>query len=317
MTTKKLSQDQIIKRLLKDQCTLQELGITLEDVINIKSLGYRVQNQQTSNGEVYYIVTEAENASLFISPKSKEAQTIKWVELSDIHAGSIQFDEQGLRSVLALAVKEGFQQVHISGDLCDGFKVYPAHQNNLRFHKADDQANLLASVLMEFPLYYIACKGNHDYSYEKQGGINPIKLVENTVNQANGQAKFTFLDSFAGDIVIAGMIKRMVHLDGGRAYAKSYPSQTYIRNLFDSHGENIPIGGKEYRIRFLQSGHFHTDIAFESAGIFITHSGNFQFPNDYTTRRGLVGEQGCRFTTVVVKNGQVLEYSSRFIKPIR
>jgi hypothetical protein len=301
--------------MMHGQFTLSKLHIGFAEIMELRNAGYRISSQHKDGGRVYYILTNSENVSLFISGHSPKAETAKWVEVSDIHCGCNGFDEQGLRNCLHQAHEEGFKEVHLSGDLVDGINVYPLHHNNLRFHTAEEQAMLLSSVLIEYPFHYISIVGNHDRSFEREGNVNPITLIEKQINEAGG--KFTFLNGFAGDLVILGTVKRLLHHCSGRTYAKSYPAQTYIRNLLDSHGENVFVRGNKYRLRFLQVGHHHTDLSFESAGIYITHPGNFQFPNDFTIRQGLIGYQGCRFTTAVIKNGQVLDYDSRFVKPKR
>jgi predicted phosphodiesterase len=299
----------LVRKMVHGQYTLKELGISLQEIRQLKEKGYRIQSQNTNRGIVYYVLTESNNNSVFISGLRHEPTIVRWVEMADIHCGSKQFCEAGLRQILQRAVERGFKDVHIAGDLHDGYKVYKGHLANLRYWQAEDQAKYLAEIFCDYDLNYYAIKGNHDHSYVIDGGMNPIVILQNLV------PNFTFLDSFAGDMIILGVLKRMVHLDGGKAYAKSYPGQTYLRNIFDSQGEHAYVHKKKYRIRFLQLGHFHTQIAYESAGINITHPGNFQLPNDYTIRRGLVGPQGARFTEAVIVNGQVIEYSSQFIKP--
>ena len=303
--------DALASKLSRGYFTLEELGVKLADIRRLQDKGYRVHSVKREGKMFYAILTAAENVSHYISGATKKAQTVKWVEISDIHVGSKQFDETGLRQVLKRAVDEGFTDVHISGDLCDGYKVYPGHLVNLRMWKAEDQATLLAEILRDYPLNYFAITGNHDYSFEMQGGTNPILKVEELV------PNFIYLPSFAADLVICGVLKRMIHGATGRAYALSYPGQTYIRNLNDAAGTDAYIHGRKYRIRFIQIGHFHSSIMYESAGMVITHPGNFQFPNEYTLRRALVGEQCGRFTTVVIQNGKVLEYSSNVVKPKR
>jgi len=311
-----MSYDKVIKQMRGTQLTLKELGITKTDIRAIKDMGHMVVHQASTRGRVYAIKSVNENNSLFISKASSKPHTEKWVELSDIHVGSIQFDEQGFRDIMKRALDRGFRNFHISGDLCDGYRVYPGHMNNLRYHKSEDQAEFLTEILLDYPkANFVAITGNHDFSYVKAGGINPISIIEKSM-ELEGR-KFVFLNNFAGDLIIRGMLKRMVHLLGGRAYAKSYPIQTYIRNLMDSHGENVYVGGNKYRIRCIQAGHLHFEVAFESAGIRCTHPGNFQFPNDYTIRGGLVGPQGTRFTTVIIQDSRILEYTSTFVKPRR
>jgi hypothetical protein len=305
----------LAKRLQKEHCTLEQLGISMAEIRQMRDAGYRIIGQNSSKGRVYYIPQGSENASVFISGASKEPQRVKWLEISDTHAGSIHFDDVGLRSVLQKGIDEGYEEVHFSGDLCDGHKLYRGHLNNLRYWRCEDQAACLTEILMDYGFRYYACKGNHDAGFEKVGSVNPIYIIEQMMREEGKE--FIYLDGMAGDLIICGVLVRMVHLDGGKAYAKSYPGQTYIRNLFDSHGEEVWIKGNKYRTRFLQFGHFHSDIQYESAGIYCTHPGNFQFANDYTIRKGLVGEQGCRFTECLIEDKRVYEYRSTFIKARR
>ena len=60
---------------------------------------------------------------------------------------------------------------------------------------------------------------------------------------------------------------------------------------------------------------YHTMMFYESAGIVVTHPGNFQFPNDFTIRKGLVGSQGGLLVKCKMQDGKVLDYNPTFIKP--
>ena len=302
----------LIRKMTTQQCSLGELQTSLKVIRSLKDQGYKICSQQyDKEREVFYITQALELDSYFISGISDCQQTVKWVELSDLHCGAIQFDDKGLREVLQRAVDEGYENVHISGDLHDGMGVYRGQLGNLRYWTEVDQAAFLIEILSDYKLKYISITGNHDQSFVTQGAINPIAIVQKNV------PNFTFLNSFAADLVICGVLKRMVHLGSGSSYAKSYPGQIYVRNLLDAQGEHVYVQKKKYRIRFLQLGHFHTDIQYDTAGIKITHPGNFCFPNDYLVRRGLVGPQGARFTEVTIKSGKVLKYNSAFVMPER
>lgn len=304
----------IAVRMTKEHLTLSELGITLSEIREMKDKGYCVHAQQKpGKGRVYYIGNPEEAPYIFHSGKAKGSQEYKWVELSDTHAGGKQFDAKGLAECLKRAEEDGFEDVHISGDLHDGRRVYKGQDQNLKYFTAEDQAQCLAEVLTERKLNYYAIMGNHDEAFEKDGSPNPVAQLERIMHE-NGR-HFVYLNGMAGDLIIGGVVKRMVHLDGGGAYAKSYPGQVYLRNLFDSRGEDVWVRGNKYRLRFGQFGHFHSNITYESNGMWCTHPGNFQFPSSFTIRRGLVGDQGCRLTTVKMENGVVYDYTSKFIKP--
>lgn len=316
MSAKEISEEkrlkQLVVKLQKQRSTLRELGVSLKDINILKDIGYEVQRQNTGKGRIYFIIPLVENPSLFISGRTQKAELESWVEISDIHAGSKAFDEEGLRICLEKAKKERIKDIHISGDLFDGINVYPGHLYNLKYVTEDDQIESLFQVFRDFPYFrYRASKGNHDFSFEKRGGMNPVQVLESRL--VSEGIDFMSLNGMVADFVIRGVVKRMVHLAGGRAYAKSYPSQVYIRNLLDANGPFIKIKGRKYPLRFLQCGHLHFEVSFETAGVRVTHPGNFQFPTDFTTRKGLVGPQGCRFTQTLIKDGEILEYTSKWV----
>lgn len=303
--------DTLASKLSKGYFTLKELGVRLADIRRLTDKGYRVNSRRVGGATFYSILTANENVSLFLSGATSKPVEHKWVELSDLHAGSRQFDETGLRDILGRAVKRGYRKVFISGDLTDGYGVYRSHLSNLRLWRMEDQAALLAEILGDYPLEYYAIMGNHDASFLKDGGLSPLNLLQDQLPH------FTYLPSMAADVVIGGVVKRMVHLDGGGAYSISYPGQKYVRNVLHATGQDVRIHGKPYRIRFLQLGHLHFLASYESGGIRVTHPGNFQYPNDFTIRKGLVGPQGAIFVTATLKDGQVLSYSPSEEKPDR
>ena len=67
-------------------------------------------------------------------------------------------------------------------------------------------------------------------------------------------------------------------------------------------------------MNFLQYGHLHYDMVYETYGVVVTHPMSFQKPNDYTEGMGRVGPRGGRITEVQVVDGEVLGYLSRALK---
>lgn len=299
--------EKIVKKLTNGRYTLEQLKLRSRDIRDLKKKGFNVKRHRVNGNTYYYIKTKADNNTLIISPSSN-AQTEIWsADISDTHAGCKHFNEYGLRTFLDKAAQEGFTHVHHSGDLCDGYGVYRGQLNELSAWKSEDQAKILADVLNDYPLDYIAIKGNHDVSFEMKGGLPVGKILERMVPE------LTYIDDICGDLVLEGVLKRLLHL-AGHGYAKSYPGQVYVRNLLDADRGHEKIGNKRYQIQVIQMGHCHTDMLYETAGIYIMHPGNFQGPNEFLTRRGLVGPSGGRLTKMKVKKGQILEYESRFVK---
>ncbi len=235
----------IIQKMKRDQLTLKQLGLSMEDIIYLRDIGYNIKEQYDPRVEnyVYYIVS-SDTAYIKISeqPKKKEEVKLKLLEISDIHAGCRNFDKQGLDKTLQEAKRRGVEFVHISGDLLDGFGVYRGHENNLKLNKAIEQVNELMSVLEKYDFWYIASMGNHDQSFCMRGGLDPIKYLE--AKMAKNNKRFTYLNAYEGNIIHAGIVFRLIHLQGGAARAASYKPQTYLARVFESNLNDVELGRK-------------------------------------------------------------------------
>jgi len=236
----------IIEKMKKEQLTLEQLKLTMEDIIYLIDIGYNIKEQYDPRVEeyVYYIVSSGDTAYIKISehPKKGETVKLKLLEISDIHAGCRNFDKQGLDKTLKEAQNRGVEFVHISGDLLDGFGVYRGQENNLKSNKAIEQVNELVSVLEKYDFWYIASMGNHDQSFCMRGGLDPIKYLE--ARMAKNHKRFTYLNAYEGNIIHAGIVFRLIHLSGGAARAASYKPQTYLARVFESNLNDVEIGRK-------------------------------------------------------------------------
>lgn len=304
----KRTYDKAIRMMQKGQYTLSELGIMPKDIIYIKNLENNVKMHYDPRKEdyVYYLAPYDDMAYIVISEASSEPETVKILEMSDIHTGCKTFDEKSLRTYLEKAVKNGTQYVHIAGDLFDGNGVYRGHEKNLRYHLAKEQIDKLYSILCEYDLWYIATIGNHDESFCTHGGVDPVSVLEERM--ARSGRRFTYLNAFEGNIVHKGVVFRLIHLKGNMSKSKSYPPQRYLGNVLRSNFNNVILGGKEYNIRSINAGHFHVQYSLNLAGIFSVMPGNFQYDADYTKRMGITGNTGAAFVTLTIQNEKIIEY---------
>ncbi|MDO5557046.1 MAG: metallophosphoesterase [Clostridia bacterium] len=302
-----------IKKMKKGQYTLQELGLTEED-INVLSNNYNIKNQYDiiKNKRVYYIVEKDDLAYIVISGMEKnKRQEIKIMQLGDIHAGNKFFDAEGLRRTLKTAVDKGVKYVHIAGDLIDGHNMFRGQNFELDEITAEGQINLLINIFLDYDLYYIATKGNHDNSFCIDGSYNPLKVLELRMIEKGGH--FTYLDSYEGNIVHCGVIFRLIHLAGANSRSKSYKVQTFIDNTLESSGNDCILGDKQYNIRSVQAGHFHTLYSFCIYGIDAGTTGNFKYDSGYVTRMGTKVTTGSIYKRFVFKNGQIIEEEQEYI----
>ncbi len=93
--------NQIIKKMEKNQLTLKQLKLTTDDIVFLKSIGYKVKDQYDPRVRdyVYYIVKGGDMAYIKISEglKKKEEVKLKLLEISDMHCGCKNFDKVRLR----------------------------------------------------------------------------------------------------------------------------------------------------------------------------------------------------------------------------
>lgn len=309
--------NQIVEKMKKDQLTLKQLKLSMEDINYLRDVGYNIKEQyDPRKGEdVYYIVSSGDTAYIKISdsPKKGENVVLKLLEISDLHTGCRNFDKLGLDKTLQEAKRRGVEFVHISGDLIDGFGVYRGQENNLKHNKAVEQVNELMSVLEKYDFWYIASMGNHDQSFCMKGGVDPIKYLESKM--AKKGKKFTYLNAYEANIIHAGIVFRLIHLQGSAARAASYKVQVYLSRVFESNLNDVSIGGKVYNLRSIQAGHFHTFYSLSMSGIRIIMPGNFQHDGDLEKRMGISGKTGGIFSELTIVGDKIAREKIEFYNP--
>lgn len=307
----------IVEKMKKEQLTLKQLRLTLEDIIYLRDIGYTIKEQYDPRQEdyVYYIVTSGDTAYIKISdaPAKNKEVVLKLLEISDLHTGCRNFDKAGLDKTLQEAKLRGVEFVHISGDLLDGYGVYKGHENNLKNNKAIEQVNELMSVLEKYDFWYIVSMGNHDQSFCMRGGLDPIKYLE--AKMAKKGKRFTYLNAYEGNIIHAGIVFRLIHLQGGAARAASYKVQVYLSRVFESNLNDVNIGGKIYNLRSIQAGHFHTFYALSMSGVTIIMPGNFQHDGDLEKRMGISGKTGGVFRELTIVGDKIAKEKIEFYHP--
>ena len=307
----------VIKKMEKEQLTLEQLKLSMEDIVNLKNIGYNVKEQyDPRKGDyVYYITKSGDMAYIKISDiaKGEKEVKLKLLEISDLHAGCKNFDAKGLDMTLQEAKNRGVKYVHISGDLIDGFGVYRGQENNLKKNKAIEQIEELMSILEKYDFWYIASMGNHDQSFCMRGGLDPVKYLE--ARMAKKGKKFTYLNAYEGNIIHSGIVFRLIHLQGGAARAASYKPQVYLSRVFESNLNDVELGNKEYNLRSIQAGHFHIFYSISMSGITIIMPGNFQHDGDLEKRMGISGETGGVFRELTIVGDKIVGNKIEFYFP--
>ena len=257
---------------------------------------------------LYHINMLPEVGNIYqISGKDNIQRNMKFGLISDLHIASKYHLPKTLRATLKRFRREYVKKVFIPGDIVDGVDIYRGHRENLITPSFEDQTDMAAELFSEFPsIEFWGVAGNHDYSYTKKTGARPLQTIEAKVDN------FKNLGDLRADVVYRGIKHRLLHGGSGRTYARSYPTQTYLRDLF---------GGSEKRdIRgmpeILLVGHYHTKYQSRDHGIEVIQPGSFQDgDNEYCIRKGLTGPNGGFIIDLDYRNGIIDEFSSTYIQP--
>lgn len=164
----------------------------------------------------------------------------------DTHMGNIAYDRALFKYAAKIAKQEKVDFFAHTGDIFDGwYQNRPSsifEQDAIGF---DRQMNLAVEQFKQFdcPIVYIT--GNHSYNtFVRGAGIEAGPYLQMKLKDVGIESKF--LGNAEGDIFIGKTHLRLLHPDGGTAYALSYRPQKIVE-AFES-GQKPNIVGV---------GHFH------------------------------------------------------------
>lgn len=213
----------------------------------------------------------------------EDDNTFNFLDISDLHVGSENFNADKLNSILTEAMERNVRQVFIAGDVFEA--VYEPSKYDFRIMNQQKlkqieksfkhQLYTIYKILKQYNLNYYAINGNHEYCFEQLGIGQPLKELEEKLNQDG--INFTSYDNYIMDFEIAGVIKRMIHLES--YYERKTISHSMERLYeFERHGGlNITISnGEILPIRFLECGHVHLTMELYSSihNVYVTQPGS-------------------------------------------
>lgn len=218
-----------------------------------------------------------------------EKSTINYLDIADLHIGNPNCETYKIRQVLDKAVDAGVDYVFIAGDIFEGaYDIAPAHVKD----EFEHQLEIAYSIFREYPLDIRAIPGNHDFSFDLTGVKNPLKKLEEVLD--NEKCNFKSYEGYIQDFEIAGVVKRMMHLENFYFHENVVATVERLHE-FDSHGGLFVecSDGQLKPIRFLQCGHIHRTVELYEAKyrVYISQSGSFvNGENFYTPAIWVKGE---------------------------
>lgn len=290
-------------------CTLEELELSQEEIDELVAATGNIKYNDIN--KTYYITRFNENNYEIVSFASKTEVEEKWLELSDIYFGSKFCDLDTLNYVLNLATKEGVNSVHISGDLCAGHPKFKKQEMYLNAKTAQEQADIAIDVFSKFPNFkYYCINGERDLSFDKNGSLNPIVLVQRGLTEKG--IDFHHINETVANLVICGIVKRLQHGTGKQAYTKSYKIEKEMWQQFENMSDNVIIKNRNYDIKFVQFGHYHVNCLQRLGGIIITSTAGMVFDD-----KGVLNENtsypSAKISNVIIKRGKVIKFVTETI----
>ena len=293
-----------LSKMRLKECTLEELELTKEEIEELISATGNIK--YNSANDCYYITKFNERNYEIISFASKETVTEKWLELTDLYLGSTFCEMDTLKYILELAKKEGYTNVHISGDLCAGHPNFKKQDLYLTAKTAQEQADIAVELFSQYPEFkYYCINGERDLSFEKNDSINPVVLIQRKLTDKG--IEFHHINETVANLVIRGVVKRMQHGSGRLAYTKSYKIEKEMWQQFENMSDNVIIEKRNYNIGFVQFGHYHVTCLQRLGGIIITSTSGMIFDD-----KGVLQENtsypSAKFSEATIKNGKVIRF---------
>jgi len=176
----------------------------------------------------------------------------------DPHIGNIAYDPHLMKHFTAQCNKEKVDLVMCTGDIFDGwYQNRPSsifEQNAIGF---DQQMKMAVKELspIEQPLYFIT--GNHSYNtFVRGAGVEAGPYLESKLKDKGLEAHF--IGNAEGEIILKNdSVIRMLHPDGGTAYAISYKSQKIADSFEGGHKPNMLLIGHFHKAEYIFYRNIH------------------------------------------------------------
>ena len=218
-------------------------------------------------GELAFELPAAEVAQVHDVPVDGRGWT-RFAVMSDLHVGSKHCYEDEIGRFVTNAHREGYTNVLIPGDLCEGNLRHHGFEYEVSHFGFDAQVSQLLKVLPELDgLTYHYCVGNHEVnSWWKSIGMRPDIAIQNFA-EAHGRRDLIASGAMLPNMESAYLLLNpgdpeteikveLSHTDDRKAYAISYPLQKHV--------EAYQPGSKPH---VLLKGHLHCHSCFDLRGI--------------------------------------------------
>ncbi len=229
---------------------------------------------------------------------STQQMRLKIGIIADTHLCSKQQQLTFLRDFYFRAADEGVTSIYHAGDMIAGVEVYPGQSNDLIRFTEDEQVDYAVENYPKVEgVTTFVCSGNHDLSFVKRKGIDPLKPI------AMQRADIKYLGQFSAWVQLAeNCTMYLLHPDGGAAYSDSYRLQKLIESF---------IGGRKPSIAVM--GHFHRRCYISSRNVHGFLGACFEGQTDFLRRKAVNPVIGGTILDIqFTDNGAIHDIGVRF-----
>jgi len=291
--------NEIIGLLRKNKLTAKDLSgefdISVKEVNNyirqLRDAGISVYSDKVGKKTYYYVEDyKTGHEKYFHSGPTKDYVERKILLVSDTHLNSKHHRRDVLEKAYDVAVAEDIDMVFHCGDWQEGNgRMYPGQLGEINLFGYEP---VLKHVIEEYPyregITTYGISGNHDESWLKQINSDMIRMA------SKEREDIKYLGLNVGDIVVDGIHFRLLHPDGGGAYARSYALQKYIRNLMPDNRPDV-----------LVAGHLHTYLHMNEQGIECIMIPSMQESTEWLLRKGIQSQVGFVVLEYGAKDGEM------------
>ena len=226
---------------------------------------------------------------------------VKMLVFGDTHIGNKGYDARLMNTAAKVAKDEKVDIITCTGDIADGwYQNRPAaifEQDAIGFDNQLEKSVKELSKLGDTgkPLYFIT--GNHEYNtFVRGAGVEFGNILKLRLDR-EGMENYYMGNAEANLKLETGAKIKLLHPDGGTAYAISYKSQKIIESLQGA-GEKLPAAA------FI--GHFHKAEYIPYQGVHTFQTGTFCDQTKFMRGKGIPAHKGFWVVDLYSKkNGKV------------
>lgn len=252
-------------RLIKK---LQKKGINTNDIMSVVNAS---KKNRTQDDAVYNISDDH----------------VKMLVFGDTHIGHKGYDPKLMNTAAKVARDENVDIILCTGDIADGwYQNRPAsifEQDAIGFDNQLEKSVKELSKLCDTgkPLYFIT--GNHEYNtFVRGAGVEFGNILKLRLDN-EGFENYYMGNAEANLKLETGSRIKLLHPDGGTAYAISYKSQKIIESLQGT-GERLPD------VAFI--GHFHKSEYIPYQGVHTFQTGTMCNQTKFMRGKGIPAHKG-------------------------